>query len=305
MTPRPTTHTAISSDSSSRGDPRLVRYLTMVTAWMLPEWSTGPSGDSHEVAEGIAEAGFHGVQVFLPEQAGAIRDAGLDLYAIGRVDAPSDIGPFVDAWEQQGVTSVTLHLGTGYETAEAGERLIDSYLEVEAATSIEVLVETHRATIMQDPARALGIIAEHPQIRLTADLAHWYTGGEMPYGGFEWKLEAIQPALDRVRLVHGRISDPGCAQVAVSADDESRHVEHFRQMWGATFRGFLAAPDRPSRLPFAPELLPPVTNYARTVIGSDGERREETDRWQQALLLCELAEKLFAEALADRGRTSQ
>lgn len=256
------------------------------------------------MVEGIVTAGYRGVQIIDPEQLDVIRAAGLDAYALGRVDTAPEVAPFVHDWEQHGVSSLTVHLGTGFEDDRTAAELVETFLDAARSSSIEVLLETHRATITQDPGRTVGFLDTYPELRFTGDLSHWYTGNEMVYGGFDWKLETIIPVLARVNMVHGRISDPGCIQVAVTEDEDSMHVNHFRQMWRAVFDAFLINPDGRAELVFAPELLPAVINYARTV-PTDNGRDEETDRWQQARLLCELAERLFAEASAQHARRGQ
>ena len=47
---------------------------------------------------------------------------------------------------------------------------------------------------------------------------------------------------------------------------------------------------------FAPELLSAANYYALQFGDATGELAEEGDRWQQALVLCRLAEESFAEA---------
>lgn len=275
---------------------RLARYITLGTTWLLPQWSKGPRGDLAEVAEDIAAAGYRGVQIFDPSTLDPVRAAGLDAYALGRVDTAADVGPFVQRWEELGVSSLTTHLGTGFEDDRAAAELLESFLAAAESASIEVLLETHRATVTQDPGRTVRFLTDYPELRFTGDLSHWYTGCEMPYGGFDWKLEAIGPVLQRINMLHGRISDPGCVQAAV-AEEDSEHVGHFRQMWRAVFDAFLADPGDRTQLVFAPELLPAVIHYARTIPTAHG-RDEEFDRWQQASLLCDLADQLFAEAVA-------
>lgn len=278
----------------------LDRYLTLATCLLLPKWSSGPhddnglSGDLSRTAAAIAGAGYRGVQVYLPHHIDPMRAADLDLYAIGRADTIADLHDFVRRWEGAGVSSVSVHLGTGFETPDDGLRLVEAFVEASSESSIEVLLETHRATITQDPGRTLHYVAEFPELRFTADLAHWYTGVEMTYGGFDWKVQALRPVFERVRMVHGRISSPGCAQETVQPDDDRPFVEHFRQLWSGVFRAVLDSDDRPAVLPFAPELLPPYANYARTVTDSRGVTSEESDRWEQAMMLCELAERWFA-----------
>lgn len=282
--------------------PRLVRYLTLATCLRLPAWSSGPhddadlSGDLGPTLAAIAAAGYQGVQVYRPSQAEAVRVAGLDVAAIGRADTIAALRNFVERWEQTGAAVASVHLGTGFESPADGTRLVEELVALASTTPMELLLETHRATITQDPGRTLHLVSRFPELRFTADLAHWYTGVEMTYGGFDWKLEAIRPVLERVRLMHGRISSPGCAQEVVRIGDDRLFVEHFRRLWTETFRCVRSAADAPSTLPFAPELLPPHAGYARTTRDDLGAEREESDRWEQALLLCDLAEHWHADA---------
>ncbi len=126
------------------------------------------------------------------------------------------------------------------------------------------------------------------ELRFNGDFSHWYAGQEMVYGGFEKKLQFIQPVLERVRFLHGRIANPGCIQVPVQ--EGTPYVEHFKQLWTASFRGFLQSKEA-EHVCFTPELLGPDIYYARTFNGN-----EESDRRQQALVLKEIAEQCFASA---------
>ncbi|MGH9586148.1 MAG: hypothetical protein ACRD3F_04305 [Acidobacteriaceae bacterium] len=88
----------------------------------------------------------------------------------------------------------------------------------------------------------------------------------MVYGGFENNLEFIQPVLSRIAFLHGRIGNPGCMQVDIGDGSADSFC-------------------------FAPELLGPGNYYARVFEGS-----EESDRWQQSLVLVRIARECFAEA---------
>ncbi len=105
---------------------------------------------------------------------------------------------------------------TGFETPAEASALVEATLQSSAGHAVPVLIETHRATLFQDPARALALVGEFPELRFTADLSHWYTGVE---------------------------------------------------------------------------LRPASVNYARTVDRGDGPD-EEVDRWTQAVILWEIAERL-------------
>jgi hypothetical protein len=273
---------------------RLSRQLSGVTAWALPEWSAGPRpGD--DLVTAAAAAGYEGVQVFLPEQAAAARAAGLDASAISPARTAEQAESLCAMWAGGGASSLTLHLGTGFETAEQADDLVAATLASAERHGVTVLVETHRGTLFQDPARALVLVDRFPELRFTADLSHWYTGVELVYGDLDAKLTALQPVFDRCRMIHGRISDPGCIQVAVRPDDDATYVEHFRRMWSAVIDGCRAAGEV-DVLPFVVELLPATAFYARTIDRGDGVAEEEVDRWAQADVLWDIARALGGAA---------
>lgn len=273
---------------------RLSRQLSAVTAWALPAWSAGPTGSDDVYAAAVA-AGYEGMQVFLPQQAEEALAAGLTrVSGISPARTADEAEAVIGMWGGGRAASLTLHLGTGFETPSEALALVEATLKSSATHGVPVLVETHRATLFQDPARALSLVETFPELRFTADLSHWYTGVELVYGDLEAKLVALQPVLERCRMIHGRISDPGCIQVAVEPSDTALHVEHFRRMWTSIIEA-CAASDEVSELPFVVELLPAGVHYARTVDRGDGPE-EEVDRWTQAVVLWEIAERLGVSA---------
>ncbi|HEX9683519.1 MAG TPA: hypothetical protein VGA13_10585 [Acidimicrobiales bacterium] len=269
---------------------RLSRQLSAVTGWMLPKWSAGPT-EPHDLFTAAVAAGYEGVQVFLPDQAKEAREAGLgETSGIGPARSVEEAEAMVGMWAGGGASSLTLHLGTGFESRDQAHALVEATLASAGRHGVPLLVETHRATLFQDPARTLELVDAFPELRFTADLSHWYTGVEMVYGDLEAKLSALAPVFARCRMIHGRISDPGCIQVAVGGvDDDSTYVEHFKQMWTLILQACDA--EGVDELPFVVELLPAGSFYARTVDGGDrGDGpQEEVDRWTQADVLWEIA----------------
>jgi hypothetical protein len=243
----------------------------------------------------IEAAGYDGVQFIEPmnlaEQAEA-RARGLGVCGSHRVNLPAEAAPIAQIAADTGLECLTLHVGWGMESDDEGARLIEAVLDASIRSGIPLYVETHRATLFQDMQRTVQFVARFPELRFNGDFSHWYTGSEMVYGGFENKLAYIQPVLDRVRFIHGRVGNPGCMQVAIAANDPAPYVAHFRALWTRCFEGFLREP-RPRQpfITFTPELLAPDIFYARTFHGA-----EESDRWQQSLLLTQIARECFAEA---------
>src|SRR5260370_12637672 len=119
----------------------------------------------------------------------------------------------------------------------------------------------------------------------------------MAYGDFEKKAAFIQPVIDRVHFLHGRIGNPGCMQVDIGDIDHARDlpcVGHFQILWTKVFAAFLRRSRPEATFILASELLASNVYYARTFGG-----KEESDRWSQSLVLMDLARRCFAEAEQD------
>ncbi|WP_445193942.1 hypothetical protein ACT009_08730 [Sphingomonas sp. Tas61C01] len=245
----------------------------------------------------IGEAGYDGVQLLEPRDRAlteAARSRGLRLCGSGRVNSAAEAEPLARDARDAGLECVTVHLGWGIEEDDEAFRLIDAVLQASARHAVPLLVETHRATLFQDIWRSVAFVRRFPELRFNGDFSHWYTGLELPYGSFEAKLAFAAPVLERVDFMHGRIGDPGAIQVDVGSLEEALvapHVAHLRQIWSLVFRGFFARQGPSAEFPFAPELLSSAISYARTVRG-----RETSDRWEQSLVLVELARLTLAES---------
>lgn len=241
----------------------------------------------------VRDAGFEAIQSGEDDLA---REAGLERSGLRRVIAPGEADAVAQDARRRGHTSVTLHLGTGFESDAEADRLIEEVLTASADHGVPLYVETHRATVTQDPWRTLRLIERHPDLRFTGDFSHWYTGVELVYGDLDAKLDALQPVFDRVRFLHGRIGTPGSIQVDVGDGRNLPYVDHFTRIWTRTFEAFLRHADPDERIVFAPELLSAANYYARLIPSASGEAVEEGDRWEQSLVLCTLALEAFAAA---------
>ena len=269
--------------------PSLRSYMNWLALNGLPAFPDGP-------LRAIRDAGYDGVQFIQPllhTHVDEARALGLGVCGSGRVNEPRDAENLASEARRMGLECVTVHVGWGIEEDNDADRLIGAVLESSARHGVPLYPETHRATIFQDMWRTVQFVRRFPELRFNGDFSHWYTGLEMVYGGFEKKLEFIWPVLDRVRFLHGRIGNPGCIQVDIGDGDASERpfVAHFRTLWTAIFAGFLQTASPGDFICFTPELLAPGIYYARTFEG-----REESDRWQQSLVLVRMARQCFAAA---------
>jgi len=279
---------------------RLRFDLNLGTINNLPDWSCAPRGTESEIYTGIREAGFEGVQTYFPIPAAG--ENGLRLSGMGKVMTPGDAMSVAAQHKALGFDMTTLHVGHGLESNADMDVLADAVIDAAAQHRYPLLVETHRATMTQDIRRTLDLIERRPALRFNADLSHWYTGHEMISGDFAAKLDLLSPLFERVRYIHGRIGD-SCAMQAPLGDPASppAYVGHFVEMWTRCCSGFLKSAAEDERLVFAPELLPAEIvfgahrmrlNYARLL--PDGQ--EETDRWADALRLCDMARSALTAA---------
>ena len=243
----------------------------------------------------IAAAGYDGIQFVDRVDRVAGREArrlGMCVCGSGRINEPAEAGAVAGAAADLGLECLTIHLGWGIEDDDEGARLIEATLTASLMHGIPLYVETHRATLFQDMQRTVKFIERFPELRFNGDFSHWYTGSEMVYGGFERKLAFIQPVIERVRFLHGRIGNPGCIQVAVAPGDQASYVQHFREMWTRCFAAYLRDPaPQQEFITFTAELLGPEIFYARTFNGT-----EESDRWEQSARLCWIAKECFRAA---------
>jgi len=262
--------------------------------WLALE-GMGPFAEGPIAA--IKSAGYDGIQFVEPLDPAVLAKArahNLGVCGSGRINTPADADPLAKAASDAGLECLTLHVGWGLEDDDEGARFIEAVLAASVHHRIPLYVETHRATMFQDMQRTVKFIERFPELEFNGDFSHWYTGSEMVYGGFERKLAFIQPVLDRVRFLHGRIGSPGCMQVAIGDGESQPYVQHFRTVWTRSFEAYLRAPTpKQPFIIFAPELLAPRIFYARTF-----NDVEESDRWQQSLLLSNIARECFATAIA-------
>jgi hypothetical protein len=267
----------------------------------LPQNSSGPRGAFRRRLEALQEAGFDGVQfaaLASKEQLGDCASLGMRYAGSSRINVPEEAPKFAEQMAGDGYECATLHVGWGLENDEEAARLIESVLQATQRWGVPLFIETHRATIFQDMWRTVSFVRRFPEIRINGDFSHWYTGQEMVYGGFEKKFAFIEPVLERVGFLHGRIGNPGCMQVRVDAD--ATYVGHFKQLWTAAFRHFLRSASPESSIYFAPELLAADIYYARTFPGCDGAMIEESDRWEQSLMLKRMAEDCFGSIKSEK-----
>ena len=267
--------------------PRLLAYMNWLTLEGLQEPRQG-------WLRAIRDAGYEGVQFIEPTPPKWVEralDLDLRVCGSGRVNKPGDAPRLAAEAQLLGLECLTLHVGWGHEEDDEAAHLIDAVLSASARYGIPLYVETHRATIFQDTWRTVNFVRRFPELRFNGDFSNWYTGLEFVYGDFEEKLGFIQPVMERTEFIHGRIGNPCVMQVDVGTFENALrlpYVQHFRTMWTQVFTAFIRNHPADGVFRFSPELLSARIFFAREING-----KEESDRWEQSLVLTRIARDCF------------
>ena len=150
-------------------------------------------------------------------------------------------------------------------------------------------VETHRNNIPETLNQALELIQRMPEIRFTGDLSHYVVIGEFYGWQDEGAIERLDPILQRVSHLHGRISNGEAVQVDVG-DGTGETAQFFVRLWERAMRHWRKDARPGDIFPFASELGPP--RYAITLPNG----KEFSDRWEQSLVMKRLAEQAWKQS---------
>jgi len=172
--------------------------------------------------------------------------------------------------------------------------VIEAWLEVAAQEAMPIQFETHRNCITNDLFATLQLLDAVPDMRLAADLSHYVVDREMPCPPPAALQACLSKVLERSDSFQGRVAARGQIQIPLGFPQNAKWVALFQAWWREGFAAWLARRERLARrehdsaLVFLCELGPP--DYALT----DGEGRELSDRWTEALLLARWAREIWS-----------
>jgi hypothetical protein len=154
---------------------------------------------------------------------------------------------------------------------------------------IAIYVEGHRACMTNDLLFTLQLMDAVPDLMMTADLSHFMVNQEWVYLPLKDHEQAlVSRYLKRSESFQGRVASAEQIQIQPGFSQHEKWFELFKSWWAEGFAHWQARhAGTKDRCVFMCELGPPP--YAIT--GSDGY--ELSDRWEEALLLKETAEKLW------------
>ncbi|MEH7414713.1 sugar phosphate isomerase/epimerase [Neobacillus drentensis] len=295
---------------STKREPRLE---VLMSWWGMNglgvENSTGDEWSMEEKVRRIAEAGYDGINGFLPEDREAERLSRLlNQYNLSySVNAypktAAELEVFLGNAKSFGrVDFVNVQVMSPFLVGEQAVQLLADIAELSRSAGIPAYIETHRGTITQDLLRTVEYAQRLPGLELTIDFSHYVVAGEMRTVSEEAE-ELLQTLLPRTKSILARVSNGEQVQIDMpmfgsmdevgAADCEFEHtmLQNFQRWWLGGMRSWRQTAKEDEVLPFVCELGPPP--YAITVRGQDGVQYEVSDRWTQALQFARIARSLW------------
>lgn len=281
------------NDGSNR-PPRLEVHQSMWAMMGLGEEGTELPLEAK--FERIAGAGFTGILARVPEV--DMRDEWkrlLEQYGLSFGShcfpfSASDLASHFQNATDMEMLYVNGQVADSFVIDEEARDLLHGLVAVSATHRIPFYVETHRGKITQDLIRTVQYAQALPDLRFTLDISHYVLAGEMTLEQEKAEL-LFKTVLQRTSAIHSRISSG--EQIQVDAGYSDAILERFEKWWTQAMRYWLQGAKPGDVLPFVCELGP--APYALT--GADG--KELSSRWEQALVLKNIAEACWKRATAE------
>lgn len=207
-----------------------------------------------------------------------------------------DMQPLYDLANEMDATLVNIIGGVMPIRPEDALPVIHQWTAEAKSAGISMLFETHRDSLLNDLYYTLQIIDLVPEIRLCADLSHFVVDREMRDPISDTDKAYIDRILERSDCFQGRVANREQVQIQIGFPQHQAWVEIFREWWKQGMRSWRARSADDATLIFLCELGPPP--YAIT----DGDRRELSDRWEEALMIREWAREIWGELDSEEAR---
>jgi hypothetical protein len=242
--------------------PRLSVYLNLDNLVDLRADSVWPGLEGLRRYERLQADGFEGVQLTVNDS--PLMGAPLPYCGLDRINTADEADTIAAKHAERGDLCITVHAGWGMEDDDEVFRLVEAILAASDSHRLPIFIETHRATMTQDLRRTVQITRRFPEVRFNGDFSHYYCGQEVDYGDWGSKVDFMEPIVNRVGFLHGRIASSGCMQVPIGTDLTSRpaqahgainYLDRFKELWTRAMLGFLRNANPGDVLIFAPELL--------------------------------------------------
>jgi sugar phosphate isomerase/epimerase len=274
------------------------RLDVQMSWWGMSGLATaGEARSTEEQVERIAEAGFDGINGFIPSPQDEdtwrrlLERHHLSFSVNAYPKTSEDMEQFLKrAKEYGGIQHINVQVMTPFLIDEPAVQLLRSIDALSREAGIPTYIETHRGTITQDLLRTIDYIKALDTLRLTIDLSHYVVAGELHTISDEAE-QLIQTVLTRSSAFHARVSNGEQVQVDVGKAGEHPMMRHFERWWSDGMNNWQSRAGEGDVLPFVVELGPP--SYAITTDEYAGRTNEISDRWEQSLFFLNTARRLW------------
>lgn len=166
--------------------------------------------------ENVKEAGFDGVEIWLPEKEKDIQKVPglLEAYKLkviahqhqaeGKSIAEfcNSLGYYLQRSLELNPVRINSHSGRDYFRLEEQLRVLDAAFAFSAQTGMPVFHETHRGRIGFSPYNFQELFLQRPEIQITADFSHWTCVTESL---LQHQEPILQQAINRSFHIHARV----------------------------------------------------------------------------------------------------
>lgn len=255
-----------------------------------------------EELEQIAKAGFDSVMgnVTSADEVAALakkaKAHGLSLTLRTSVDSHEGLDRALEIVKKSGARGLIVEIRKPFATLDEGRLMIRHLVRRGEETGVACYLDLHRNSLTQDLGQTSTWAREIPGIQFDADLSHpvaaYGLGGELS-GKIAHAFDAI---LARSGMLDGRVSNGQQLQIDVGPEADHAQARRFAGWWKKAMVNWLAGAKAGDVFVFRSELGPPP--YAIT----DASGKELSDRWAQAIVLKDLAARLWNEAVKETGK---
>ena len=167
--------------------------------------------------------------------------------------------------------------------------VVERWMDDAEQSGLPLLFESHRDSLLNDLYYTLQLLDLAPDIRLCADLSHFVVDREMRSPISATDTNFIERILQQSDCFQGRIANREQIQVQIDFPQHQEWVKIFKGWWKSGMRAWRRRNANDATLIFLCELGPPP--YAMT----DRNRRELSDRWEEALQIREWVRDIWRE----------
>lgn len=193
----------------------------MKTLFFCPMWGMESLG-YEAAAKKVKAAGYDGMEIAVwdgkyEEAVRAVRgqDLQLILMAFSVGNTPVETLKNYREWLVKATSwkplFINSHTGKDFYTFEQNAELIRLAAEVQKATGVRIIHETHRGRFTYSAPATQHYLNTFPELRLTADFSHWVNVAESYLAD---QSDNVIRAIDRSDHVHCRVGQPEAPQVS-------------------------------------------------------------------------------------------